>query len=84
MTAARPILIVDDDPALRATLVEQLGLDGEFAPQEAATVAEAEAFLTAGDARCDAVLLDIGLPDGDGRDLCARLRRGGCASRSSC
>ncbi len=34
-------------------------------------------MLTVPDARYDAVLLDIGLPDGDGRDLCARLRKHG-------
>ncbi|MBY0331664.1 MAG: response regulator transcription factor [Acetobacteraceae bacterium] len=77
MHAARPILIVDDDPALRATLVEQLAMDGEFTPHEAATAGEAEAMLVAREPRCDAVLLDIGLPDGDGRELCARLRKGG-------
>lgn len=75
--SARPILIVDDDPALRATLVEQLAVDGEFLPAEAGTAAEAQAILVAEGARFDAVLLDIGLPDGDGRDLCARLRRAG-------
>jgi len=77
MTTPRPVLIADDDAMLRTTLVEQLGLDGEFVPHEAATLAEAEAILTGGEPRCDAVLLDIGLPDGDGRDLCARLRRNG-------
>jgi len=77
MAGPRPLLIVDDDAALRATLSEQLALDGEFAPAEAATAAEAEQMLTAQDARFDAVLLDIGLPDGDGRDLCARLRKQG-------
>ncbi|MBX9701464.1 MAG: response regulator transcription factor [Acetobacteraceae bacterium] len=77
MHAARPILIVDDDPALLATLSEQLAMDGEFVPHEAATLAEAEAILTAREPRCDAALLDIGLPDGDGRDLCVRMRRGG-------
>jgi DNA-binding response OmpR family regulator len=77
MTAPRPLLIVDDDNALRATLLEQLSLDGEFAPAEAATAAEAEQMLTGSELRCDAVLLDIGLPDGDGRDLCARLRKQG-------
>ncbi|MBC9180018.1 response regulator transcription factor [Pseudoroseomonas ludipueritiae] len=78
MTGPRPILIVDDDVALRATLSEQLALDGEFAPLEAETSAEAaEQLLGSESPRCDAVLLDIGLPDGDGRDLCARLRREG-------
>ena len=77
MAGPRPLLIVDDDAALRHTLAEQLALDGEFAPAEAATAGEAEEMLTAPDARFDAVLLDIGLPDGDGRELCVRLRRHG-------
>src|SRR3712207_6068965 len=34
-------------------------------------------MLTGPEARYDAVLLDIGLPDGDGRELCARLRKQG-------
>ncbi len=77
MPGARPLLIVDDDAALRSTLAEQLEVDGEFLPAEAGSAAEAEAMLTAADARYDAVLLDIGLPDGDGRDLCSRLRKHG-------
>jgi DNA-binding response OmpR family regulator len=77
MASPRPLLIVDDDAALRATLAEQLALDGEFAPAEAATAGEAEQLLTSATARYDAVLLDIGLPDGDGRELCTRLRRHG-------
>jgi DNA-binding response OmpR family regulator len=77
MASPRPLLIVDDDAALRATLAEQLALDGEFAPTEAATAGEAEQLLTSAAARYDAVLLDIGLPDGDGRELCTRLRRHG-------
>jgi DNA-binding response OmpR family regulator len=77
MAGARPLLIVDDDAALRATLAEQLEVDGEFAPAQAATAAEAEAMLTGPEVRFDAVLLDIGLPDGDGRELCARLRKQG-------
>src|ERR1700761_2008906 len=77
MSADRPILIVDDDRALRATLAEQLAVDGEFSAAEAATIAEAEAKLGAKDSRFDAVILDVGLPDGDGRDLCTRLRRQG-------
>ncbi|GGC67915.1 DNA-binding response regulator [Siccirubricoccus deserti] len=75
--SARPILIVEDDAALRATLAEQLIADGSFLPGEAVSAADAEAMLGAADARYDAILLDIGLPDGDGRDLCAKLRRDG-------
>ncbi len=77
MSAERPILIVDDDLALRAMLVEQLAVDGEFSASEAGTVAEAEVTATGGKYRFDALILDVGLPDGDGRDLCSRLRRQG-------
>ena len=77
MAGPRPLLIVDDDAALRQTLAEQLSLDGEFAPAEAENATEAEQLLTAAEARFDAVLLDIGLPDGDGRELCTLLRRQG-------
>ena len=77
MAGPRPLLIVDDDAALRQTLAEQLSLDGEFSPGEAETAQEAEQMLTGPEARYDAVLLDIGLPDGDGRELCARLRKQG-------
>jgi len=77
MSAERPVLIVDDDDILRETLVEQLAVDGEFAAAEAATLADAEAKLFAKDARFDAVILDLGLPDGDGRDLCVKMRKQG-------
>ena len=77
MAGPRPLLIVDDDAALRQTLAEQLSLDGEFLPAEAETAGEAEQMLTGAESRYDAVLLDIGLPDGDGRELCARLRKQG-------
>src|SRR5580704_15627943 len=68
MASERPVLIVDDDPALRATLAEQLMVDSEF------TAAEAGCLLAAPEARFDALILDVGLPDGDGRDYCVRLR----------
>ncbi len=77
MALARPILIVDDDRALRATLVEQLKGEGEFEPLEAGTLAEAEAILTAKEARVDAILLDVGLPDGDGREFTEKMRKHG-------
>ncbi len=75
MAGERPILIVDDDLALRETLVEQLQFDGEFRAEQAGSISEAESKVTARDSRFDAVILDVGLPDGDGRDLCASLRR---------
>jgi len=77
MSAERPILIVDDDDSLRETLVDQLAIDGEFSAVQAATIKEAETQLFARDARFDAVILDVSLPDGDGRDLCAKLRKEG-------
>jgi len=77
MSAERPILIVDDDAALRETLSVQLAVDGEFVATEAGSVAEAEERLNSRDARFDAIILDVSLPDGDGRDFCTRLRRQG-------
>ena len=73
----RPILIVDDDMALRQTLVEQLQINREFTAAEAGTMSAAQAMFAKDGARFDAVILDVGLPDGDGRDLCAALRKQG-------
>ena len=77
MAGERPILIVDDDQELRAILAEQLAFEGEFAAHQADSAVEAERRLLSGNERYDALILDVGLPDGDGRDLCARLRRAG-------
>ncbi|GAB6854547.1 response regulator transcription factor [Asaia astilbis] len=77
MPGPRPILIVDDDDTLRQLLVEQLKLEGEFDPIEAASVAEAKEKLAVADVRVDSIILDVTLPDGDGRDFCAELRRQG-------
>jgi len=77
MPSARPVLIVDDDQALRETLVDQIAFDGEFVATEAASIAEAEAMLSAKDARFDAIILDVTLPDGNGREMCLRLREQG-------
>ncbi|NHN87358.1 response regulator transcription factor [Acetobacter conturbans] len=77
MSGARPILIVDDDQTLRQMLVEQLQVDGEFLAVEADSVAAAWDALRAPDARFDAIILDVTLPDGDGRDFCVELRREG-------
>jgi DNA-binding response OmpR family regulator len=77
MPGDRPILIVDDDRSLREELAAQLQVDGEFTADEAASVREAEEKIRANEQRFDAMILDVTLPDGDGRDLCAALRRQG-------
>jgi DNA-binding response OmpR family regulator len=75
MRAVRKILIVDDDGAMRQSLAEQLELHGEFAAVECDTAARA--IELAKTDRFDAILLDVGLPDMDGRELCQLLRRAG-------
>jgi DNA-binding response OmpR family regulator len=72
MRAGRRILIVDDDSALRQSLTEQLELNQEFVTVECETAARA--LEIAKHERLDAILLDVGLPDMDGRELCRRLR----------
>ena len=76
MTAAIPVLVLDDDPVFLGSLEEELTAAG-FSPVRATTVAEAESLVLRGSTRFEALLLDVGLPDGDGRDLCARLRASG-------
>ncbi|HYD32624.1 MAG TPA: response regulator transcription factor [Azospirillaceae bacterium] len=75
MTSAKTILLVDDDAALRQSLAEQLQLHEEFDTAEADTAAAALAAIRHG--VFDAVLLDVGLPDMDGRELCRLMRREG-------
>jgi DNA-binding response OmpR family regulator len=77
MQTARPILIVEDDHALRQALAEQFSEDGSYESFEAATLQEAAQFLGAADARFDSIILDVNMPDGDGRDFCAQMRRNG-------
>jgi DNA-binding response OmpR family regulator len=72
MSAARKILIVDDDAALRRSLAEQLELNDEFLTTECDTAAQA--LEVARSEHFDAMLLDVGLPDMDGRELCRLLR----------
>ena len=78
MTSSRRIMIVDDDSALRHSLAEQVQLHEEFMAVEAATAAEA--LDLAKRQYHDAVILDVGLPDMDGRELCRLMRREGVRS----
>src|SRR5258708_29867491 len=75
MRVGRRILIVDDDGALRQSLAEQLELHEEFASVQCDS--GAWALQLASTERFDAVLLDVGLPDMGGRELCRLLRRAG-------
>jgi DNA-binding response OmpR family regulator len=63
------VLIVEDDPGIAGSLERGLGRAG-YAP---VAVGTAEAARKARD--YDVVLLDLGLPDGDGIELCVDLRR---------
>ena len=76
MTLQRHILVVDDDPDLRIALRCPFTAEG-YLVTEAASAAEAAQAVTGGGLRVDMVILDLALPDGDGRDLCAALRRQG-------
>jgi DNA-binding response OmpR family regulator len=67
------ILVVEDDPAIRAGIGHQLRRAG-YIPFAAATVAEARMRLS--NTAVDLVILDLGLPDGSGLDLLTELRDG--------
>ena len=77
MSAKQLILLVEDDESLRAMLAEQLAEDHGFAVTTAGSLEEAAKVFRDEDGRFDAVILDIGMPDGDGCHFCARLRRDG-------
>jgi DNA-binding response OmpR family regulator len=75
MAQPKNILIIDDDADLREALAEQLELHEEFKATEAATAAEG---LRLGcEMKSDLILLDVDLPDMDGREACRKLREAG-------
>ena len=75
MTALKKILLVDDDPDLREALADQLVLTEEFDVFEAET--GAHGITRAKGQLHDLVILDVGLPDMDGREVCRLMRKGG-------
>ncbi len=78
MSTARKILIIDDDEDLRESLTEQLALHEEFDTVAAGTAADG--LQTAKGEHIDLILLDVGLPDMDGRETCKLLRKNGFKS----
>ena len=75
MQIARPILIVEDDELQRQAIAECFAADGKFTTVGAATLEEANRQLNSTDPPFSAIILDVGLPDGNGCDFCARLRQ---------
>src|SRR5579871_1478661 len=75
MPQRRTILVIDDDRELRESLVEQLSLEEEFVVAQAGT--GQEGLDAAQAARPDLIVLDINLPDLDGREVCRRLKASG-------
>ena len=75
---AKKILLVDDDDALRESLSKQLRLHENLITVEAGT--GTEALNLAKREHFDAILLDVGLPDMDGREVCRLMRRNGIES----
>ncbi len=72
MPNEKRVLLVDDDPMLRASVAEQLAAEGDYAPVEADSASAARARAREG--LYEFMILDVGLPDGDGRKLCREFR----------
>ena len=78
MSSARTILLVDDDDDLRESLRDQLALHDEFEIHTAGTASQG--IEIAKKERLDLIVLDVGLPDMDGREACKILRKSGFKS----
>lgn len=79
MARAKRILLVDDDSLLCDTLKEQFAVHQEFALD---CLGDAHSAIERAkqEAHIDLVLLDVGLPDMDGREACQIMRRNGFKS----
>ena len=79
MTRAKKIILVDDDELLRETLVEQFNVHDELSVEPVET-ANAAIERVKEEAHIDLMLLDVGLPDMDGREACRIMRKNGFKS----
>lgn len=78
MSTGKQVLVVEDDAALSQSLTEQLRLHEEF--ECVVAKSGADALDAAKESYFDVILLDVGLPDMDGRDVCKLMRRAGVKS----
>ena len=78
MDSGLHILIADNDDDLRRILVEQLQINDEFIVSE--TAEGGEAIKYAGKQYFDAIVLNLDLPDIDGREVCRLMRKNGVKS----
>ena len=78
MSSGKQVLIVDDETPLLEMLSEQLQLHEEFVPVIATS--GAAALELAKTDYFDVIILDVGLPDMDGREVCRLMRRNGVKS----
>jgi two-component system response regulator MprA len=67
------LLLVEDDPELRSLLQRGLGEEGF----DVEAVGDAAGAMARADGDIDGLVVDVGLPDADGRDLCQALRARG-------
>jgi DNA-binding response OmpR family regulator len=75
MAQHKTLLIIDDDEDLRSALAEQLDLHDEFNTVQAQNAIEG--LRLAQEIKPDLILLDVDLPDMDGRDACQQMRLAG-------
>jgi len=73
--AIRKILLIDDDDDLREAIAEQLDLYDEFTTIQQDTACKGVKY--ARNHQVDMILLDVGLPDLDGREACKLIRTAG-------
>jgi len=75
MAQLKKVLLIDDDEDLREALSEQLLMTEDFDVHEGAS--GAEALERVKQHSYDLLVLDVGLPDTDGRELCRLIRKQG-------
>ncbi|QQQ17624.1 response regulator transcription factor [Brevundimonas vitis] len=78
MPTPKTILIIDDDDDLREALGEQLALHEEFRQIQASNATDGVRL--GRESRADLILLDVDLPDMDGREACRLMRKAGVST----